>query len=162
MFQRCHHPRALVRISAQPVQQLREPPLGRVHAPAPCERFQILRAAGSGDLGGFALGAMVAPQIVIVQRPKALAHRNDARSGSVERQRRELPAVHARRLQRLAHRGDQRVHVVPVRLRGDDPGPPSCASADTRPWPSPTALSRYRKSIRGRSASRSQLRPRSQ
>ena len=61
MFERGDHRRALVRIGAQPVQQLREPPFRRVHAPAPFERFQFLRAAGRGDLGGLAFGAMVAP-----------------------------------------------------------------------------------------------------
>jgi hypothetical protein len=68
MLQRRDHLRALAGIVPQPVQQLRESPLGRVHAAAPFERFQFPGAPGRGDLGGFALGAMVAPQIVIVQR----------------------------------------------------------------------------------------------
>ena len=49
-----------------------------------------------GDLGRFAPGAMIAPEIVIVQRLQVLAHRNDAGAGGIERDRRYLRAVHLR------------------------------------------------------------------
>ena len=59
---------ALLRIVAQPVQQLGESPLVGIHPAAPFDRFQVLGVGELGNLLRLALGAMVAPQIVVIER----------------------------------------------------------------------------------------------
>ena len=77
---------ALVGIVAQPVQQLGEAPLGRVDAAAPVDRFEVLAARAAAVIScGFVLGAMVAPEVVVVERLQVCVHRDDARAGGVER-----------------------------------------------------------------------------
>ena len=52
---------------------------------------------GGGDLGGFAPGAMVAPEIIVVERLQVLVDRDDARAGGVERDRFDRRARRRRR-----------------------------------------------------------------
>ena len=61
----------------KPVQKLREAPLGRVHTTAPLNRLQTFTVSGFRDLRGFAFGAMVAPQIIFVQRLQVLVDGNN-------------------------------------------------------------------------------------
>ena len=62
-----------------------ESPFGGVDAAAPVDGFEPLAVRGGGDLGGFFPGAMVAPEIVIVERLQVRVDRNDAGAGGVER-----------------------------------------------------------------------------
>ena len=78
---------ALLGIVPQPVQQLRKAPLGGIDAAAPVDGFESVLVRLRGDLRRFAPGAMIAPEIVIVERRHAVADRNDARTGSIERNR---------------------------------------------------------------------------
>ena len=59
---------ALLGIVAQPVQQLRKSPLVRVHAAAPLDRLEVLLVRQRRDLLRLCLGAVIAPQVVLIER----------------------------------------------------------------------------------------------
>ena len=75
MFQRGGEAVALLGIVAQPVQQLGEAPFGGVDAAAPVDGFEPGGARGGGDLRGLAPGAVVAPEVVVVERLEVGVHR---------------------------------------------------------------------------------------
>ncbi len=108
---------ALRRIVAQPVQQFCESPLGRVHAAATGDRWKVRRTRRGGDLGGFFGRAMVAPEIVLIQRHQLLVDWNHCRAGGVERDREHVGAVDVRVGERAMRGNRQSVHVRRVRLR---------------------------------------------
>ena len=118
MFQRGGEPCALLRVVAQPVQQLGKAPFARIDAPAPADGFQVLGIRRCRDLAGFLPRPVVAPQIVIVNRFQFRVHGNHARSRGVERDRFNRLAVDTRLLNRPPRRFSQRRHVVRVTLRG--------------------------------------------
>ena len=67
---------ALVGIVPQPVQQLRESPLGGVDAAAPLDGFEARRACAVSVIwAASSPGAVVAPEVVIVERLELLADR---------------------------------------------------------------------------------------
>jgi hypothetical protein len=72
----------------------------------------------AGDLLGLGEGAMIAPQVVFVERGQALADGNDARARGVERDRGNLGGVHACGSERVPGGGGQSGHLVGVGLRG--------------------------------------------
>ena len=111
-FARC------VGVVAQPVQQLGKSPLGGIDAAAPLDGFELFAVRGFGDLGGFAFGAVVAPEIVVVERLQILVDGNDRGAGGVESDGFDLVAGDAGLLERLARGGGQGAHVVVMRLRG--------------------------------------------
>ena len=71
-----------------------------------------------GDFGGFLPGAMVAPEVVIVDGLEVRVHRNHAGAGGIERDGLDGVAVDAGLGERGAHGRGQRAHVVRVALRG--------------------------------------------
>ncbi len=117
MLQRRRHAPALIGIISQPVQQLRESPLGRICAPAPPDRFQPAAPRRLRDERRFFPRPVIAPQVIIVQRLQSLAHRNHARPGGVNRDRLYRIAPRARRRKRFAHRLHQRAHMLRMALR---------------------------------------------
>src|SRR5713226_3322542 len=58
---------ALRRIVAEPMQELREAPLGRVHSAAPLNGLESFAVRRFGDLRGFTLCAVITPKIVLIQ-----------------------------------------------------------------------------------------------
>ena len=70
------------------------------------------------DLGGLLPGAMVAPEVIVVERLQALAHGHDGRPRGVDAEALDGAAVDARRRNRPFHRLRQRGHVVGMTLRG--------------------------------------------
>ncbi len=64
--------RAEFGIVAEPVEELGPAPLGGVDAAAPVDPFEALAVVvgvgGGGDLGGFPVGAVVAPEVVVCER----------------------------------------------------------------------------------------------
>ncbi len=76
--------RALVRIVAEPVQQLGKAPLVRIDAAAPLDGFEILLVGEGGDLLRFGFGAMIAPQVVVAERLHVRVDGHDAGAGGVE------------------------------------------------------------------------------
>ena len=118
MFQRGDKLRALFGIVAQPVQQLCEPPLVGVDAAAPRNAFKAQRMRLLRNLFGLGKGAMIAPEVIIVQRFQALAHRNHARSGRVQRDCCNRVAIHAGALERISGRRRECCHLVLMRLGG--------------------------------------------
>ena len=64
---------------------LAKPHSRRVDAAAPLDGFEIRCVRGGGDLGGLLPGAMVAPEVVIVERLEVGVDRDDAGAGGVER-----------------------------------------------------------------------------
>ena len=71
-----------------------------------------------GDLGRFAFGAVIAPQVVLAEGLKILADRNHGGTRGIERDGLHLISRDAGLLQDFARRGDQRPHVVVMGLRG--------------------------------------------
>ena len=106
-----------IRIVSQPMQQLRESPFARVNAAAPPNRFQPLAMRGVGNLRRFALRAMIAPKVILVQRLHVLVDGNHRRARRIERNRLNLIAANARLLQDFAASRRQRAHVIFMRLR---------------------------------------------
>ena len=73
---------------------------------------------GRGNFRRLALGAMVAPQVVLVEGLHVFAHGNDRGTRGIEGNGLYLVAGDAGLLHRLAGGGGQRAHVVSVRLGG--------------------------------------------
>ena len=71
-----------------------------------------------GDEGRLFLGAVVTPQVVLVQRLKTFAHGKHGGAGRVECDGFQAAPVRARSRQGLAHGLRQRPHVVLVALGG--------------------------------------------
>ena len=80
MFQRRNHARALLRVVPQPVQQFGESPLVRVDAAAPLDPFKTQFMRLARDLLGLGKGAMIAPQVVLIERLQALRPRESRSS----------------------------------------------------------------------------------
>jgi hypothetical protein len=72
------------------MEELGKSPLMRVDAAAPFNAFKAELVRLAGDLLGLGEGAMIAPQVVFVERGQALADGNDARARGVERDRGNL------------------------------------------------------------------------
>jgi len=108
-------------IVAQPVQQLRPTPLGRVDAAAPGYSFKADAAAegmcGASDLCRLAGRPMIAPEVVFAQRNEAFANRNDAGAGGIERDGLDLFTIDAADANGLMHGTDESGHLVVVALR---------------------------------------------
>ena len=118
MFQSRDKLVALLRIVAQPVQQLGKPPFVRVHASAPFDSLKPQRVRLAGNLLGLGKGAMIAPQVILVQRFQPLTDGNHARSSRIQCNGRNHASIHPGRAQSLARGRGQRCHLVGVRLRG--------------------------------------------
>ena len=95
MFERGGEAGAFFGVVAEPVEQLGPSPLRRVDATAPIDGWELLRARSGCDFGSFAPGAMVAPEVVVVNGLELRVYRDDARAGGVERQRFDCIAVDA-------------------------------------------------------------------
>src|ERR1700744_2492341 len=109
---------ALFRIVSKPVEELGEAPLVRVNTTAPLDGFDVFFVCEFGDLLRFFLGAVIAPEVVVVERFEVFANRNDAGAGGIERNRFDLRAVDTGFGDGFACRFDERVHLVLVGLRG--------------------------------------------
>ncbi len=70
----------------------------------------------SGDLFGLGKGAMIAPQVIVVQRFQPLADGNHTGAGSIERDGRNGAAFNASALEHIASSGGKRPHLVRMRL----------------------------------------------
>ena len=77
-----------------------------------------LGVRGGGDLGGFAPGAVVAPEVVVVDGLEAGIDRDHAGARGIERDGLDGAAIDAGVLDGAVHGGGQRGHVVGVALRG--------------------------------------------
>ncbi len=71
-----------------------------------------------GDFGGFRLGAVIAPEIVVVERLQIFINGNDRRTGGIERDGLNLAAGDTGFLQGGARGAGNSVHVIHVGLRG--------------------------------------------
>ncbi len=110
--------RALVGVVAQPVEELGEAPLRRVGPAAPFDRRLAALVRHLGDARRLVLGAVVAPEVVVVERLHLVVDRDDGRAGGVEGDGADFLPLDPRRLE-CAPRGlDERLHVRCVRLRG--------------------------------------------
>ena len=89
----------------------------RSNSAAPINRREFSSARGGRDLRRLAPGAVITPQVIIVQRNQALADRNDAGAGRVERDGLHGVAGDACLRQRFRHRFGQRAKVIFVPLR---------------------------------------------
>ncbi len=119
MFEGARQLTALLRVVAQPVQQLGESPLMGVDPAAPFDRFQMLRVGQLGNLLRLTLSAMVAPQIVVIERLHAGVDRDHARAGRIERHRLDLLARDPSLGQYRPRGADQSIHLILVGLGGE-------------------------------------------
>ncbi len=67
------------------MQELGEAPLVRVDAAAPVDRFELLFVGEGRDLLRLVLGAVIAPEVVVVEGLHRGIDGDDARSGGIER-----------------------------------------------------------------------------
>ena len=86
---------------------------------APFDRFQVLRVSQLGNLLRLTLGAMVAPQIVIIERLHAGVDRHHTRAGRIERDSLDLLARDPRLGQHRPHGADQPVHLIIMGLSSE-------------------------------------------
>ncbi len=116
VLERAGELRALVWVMPQPMQQLGETPLVGVHAAAPFDGLDVLLMRELCDLLRFRFGAMVAPQVILVERPHARVDRNHAGAGRIERNGLNGCTRYTGCGNRLAARFYQRPHLVVMRL----------------------------------------------
>src|SRR5258707_51303 len=109
---------ALSRIVSKPVQKFSESPLRRICATAPIDGFELMVARCGGDFSRFFPGAMIAPQVIIVDWFELFVNRNHAGPSSVESDGFDCPALDCRILDGLPHGLGKRSHVIGVALRG--------------------------------------------
>ena len=107
---------ALFGVVAEPVEELGEAPFGGVDAAAPVDGFERGGAGGGGDLGGFLPGAVVAPEVVVVQRSEAVVDGDDGGAGGVEGEGFDILAGDTGGFQGALGREGEGGHVVGVRL----------------------------------------------
>ena len=118
MFEGGHKLRSLVGVVPKPVQQFGKSPLRRVNSAAPLDGLQAFPVSHVRDFGSLALGSVVAPQVILAERPKIFSDRNHRGARGIERDRLHLISWNARLLQDLARGGSERPHVVLMRLGG--------------------------------------------
>jgi len=82
------------------------------------DRFEARVMSLVGDLGSLAPGAVIAPEIVIVERMEVFVDRHDARPGCVDGDRLHGGTGDAGGGESLAHCIDERRHVIGMRLCG--------------------------------------------
>ncbi len=75
---------ALVRVVAKPVEELGEAPFAGVRAAAPIDVREFGGVGFGGDLGGFAPGAVIAPEVIVAEGLELIVNRQDAGAGGVE------------------------------------------------------------------------------
>ena len=109
---------AFIGIVAQPVEQLGEAPLGRVDAAAPVDGLQPALAGQRGDRGSLLPGAVIAPEVVVVERLEAFVDRDHARPGGIEGDGIDRAAVDAGLGDGAARGIPQGAHVIGVALGG--------------------------------------------
>ena len=109
--------RALPGIVPQPMQQLREAPLRGVDATAPVDGFELLLVRGGGNLLCLAPRAVIAPEIVVIQRLEPVADRDDAGTGGIDGERTDLISANTTVAKRALHRLLERIHLRAMTLR---------------------------------------------
>ena len=100
------------------MQHLRKSPFGGVCPAAPVDRGEVCIPCGRGDLGGFAPGPVVTPQIVVIERLQFLANGHDRGAGGIDRDGFYGYAVHTCGVNGGSRGSDQSIHVIRVLLRG--------------------------------------------
>ncbi len=108
---------AFLGVVAKPVEELGEAPLVRVDAAAPVDGFELLLVGEGGDLLRFVLGAVVAPEIVVVERLHVGIDGDDAGAGGIEGDGRDVCACDVCLREDVAGGPGEGVHLVVVRLR---------------------------------------------
>jgi hypothetical protein len=84
VFEGGGHPGALVRVMAEPVEEFGEAPFGGIDAATPGEGFEAGGAAVGGDFGGFAVGAVVAPEVIVADGLEVFVHGDDGGASGIE------------------------------------------------------------------------------
>src|SRR5437764_9823272 len=118
MFESSRKLRTLIRIVAKPMQQLRETPLGRINPAAPIDGGELLLVRGFSDERSFLPRAMIAPEIIFIERLETSANRNDARTSCIDRERGDLVSGNFGSAYGLASGVGERTHVIRVTLHG--------------------------------------------
>ena len=119
MFEGGDEARSFFRIVAQPVEELCEAPFGGIDTAAPIDRRDMHFARDSGNLRGFFPRAMVAPEIVVVERHQIFADGDYARAGGVEGDCRYVISLDPSGSESGAHGCCQSVHMICMALRGE-------------------------------------------
>src|SRR5262249_4120508 len=71
-------------VAAEPAEELGDAPLAGVDAAAPVDGLELGGMGGIGDLSGFLPGAVVAPEVVVVDGVELGIDRDDGGAGGVE------------------------------------------------------------------------------
>jgi hypothetical protein len=111
--------RALVRVVAEPVEELGESPLVGVDAAAPLDGLEVLLVGEGGDLAGFGLGAVIAPEVVVAEGLHAGIDGDDAGAGGVEGDGGNFIPGDAGSFEGVASGFGEGAHLVRVGLGGE-------------------------------------------
>ena len=103
---------------AKPMEELREAPLGRINATAPIDRGELLAVRDRGDFRGFGFGAVIAPQIIVIERLEIFADGNDGGASGVQGEGENLIGGNPGFPDDLAGSRRQGAHVIFMRLGG--------------------------------------------
>src|SRR5713226_9747097 len=103
---------------AKPVEEFREAPFRGIDASAPVDRGELFAVRGCGDFRGFGFGAMITPQIIVIERLEIFADGNDGGAGGVESNGENLIGGNAGLSNDLASSSRQGAHMIFMRLRG--------------------------------------------
>ena len=118
MFERGGEAVAVAGIVAEPVEELGEAPLVGVDVAAPVNGLEVFGEGELGDLAGFFVGAVIAPEVVVVDGLEVGVDGDDAGAGGVERDGGDVVTVDVVFGEDAAHCFDESAHLVGVGLGG--------------------------------------------
>ena len=110
---------AFVGVVAEPVEELGEAPLVGVDVAAPLDGFEVLGAGEFGDLAGLFEGAVVAPEVVVVEGLELGVDGDDGGACGVEGEGDDVFAVDLGVGEDLAGGADEGGHLLGVGLGGE-------------------------------------------
>ena len=105
-------------VVTEPVEELCEAPLVGVDVAAPVDGLEVFGEGELGDLAGFFVGAVIAPEVVVVDGLEVRVDGDDAGAGGVECDGGDVPAVDLVLFEDATRGFDERAHLVGVGLGG--------------------------------------------
>src|SRR5260370_1185677 len=113
-----HEFRSLGGIMPEPVQEFGEAPLRRINTAAPIDGRKLFAMRSLCDFRSLGLGAMIAPQVIVIERLEIFSDGNNGRTGRVQSDGQDLIGGSSGFPDGLACSCRQCAHVIFVRLRG--------------------------------------------
>jgi hypothetical protein len=100
------------------MEEFRETPFRRIDTAAPLDCGKLLAVGGCGDFRGFGFGAVITPQIIVIERLEVFAYGDDRGTGGVESNGEDLIGGNSGFADDIARGSRQSAHVFFMRLCG--------------------------------------------